>query len=111
RIRESPTLVSPGQATSRAVSTGGAMVSSYFDVNIELSLNNGATWMAGITPARVVLTMEAPEVFSITANPTPPTAAYVTPAGAPAVTNQNSFVIRTVSHGRLRLHPPPPPLG
>ncbi|HEY2951519.1 MAG TPA: hypothetical protein VGK40_02995, partial [Verrucomicrobiae bacterium] len=111
RIRESPTLVSAGQATSRAVPTGGAMVSSYFDVNIEMSLNNGATWVPAVIPARVALAIESPELFSITANPTPPNAIYATPAGATPVTNQNGFVIRTVSHGRLRLHPPPPPLG
>jgi hypothetical protein len=111
RIRESPTLVSPGQATSRSLPGGGALVSSFFDVNTELSVNNGATWMPASTPARVRLFMEAPEMLSVTANPTPPTAVYVTPAGAAPVTNQNNFIIRTVSHGRLRLHPPPPPLG
>jgi hypothetical protein len=111
RVRESPTLVSPGQATSRLVPTGGAMVSSVFDVRLEVSLNNGATWMPGATPARVVLGIESPEVFSVTANPTTPNAVYASPNPLLVSTNQNGTRIRAVSHGRLRLHPPPPPLG
>jgi hypothetical protein len=111
RVRESPTLVSPGQATSRLVPTGGAMVSSVFDVRLEVSLNNGATWTPGATPARVVLGMESPEVLSVTANPTTPNAVYASPNPLLVSSNQNGTRIRAVSHGRLRLHPPPPPLG
>ncbi len=111
RVRESPTLISPGQATSRLVATGGAMVSSFFDVRLEVSLNNGATWTPAAISARVALAMETPEVFSVTANPTPPNAVYAGPNPALVTTNQNLTRIRGVSHGRLRLHPPPPPLG
>ena len=42
-LRESPTLHSTGQTTVRAVS-GGFMVSSFFDIFTELSIDGGQTW-------------------------------------------------------------------
>ncbi|MGA2624788.1 MAG: SdrD B-like domain-containing protein [Bacteroidota bacterium] len=46
-LRESPTLHSTGQTKLRESPTKGYMVSSFFDVFLELSVDGGATW----TPA------------------------------------------------------------
>ena len=43
-IRESPTLASSGQTRAQAV-PGGYMVSSFFDIFTEVSLDSGATWI------------------------------------------------------------------
>ncbi|MCX6894564.1 MAG: HYR domain-containing protein, partial [Verrucomicrobia bacterium] len=52
-LRESPTLVSPGQTTIRSV-PDGYMISSFFDVFTELSLDGGATW----TPAGSAMALD-----------------------------------------------------
>jgi hypothetical protein len=51
-VRESPTLASTGRTSSRAI-TGGYMLSSFFDIFTEVSLDGGQTW----TPADGVLHM------------------------------------------------------
>ena len=44
-LRESPTLVSPGQATITDVGGGQFRIDSFFDVFTELSLDGGQTWI------------------------------------------------------------------
>jgi hypothetical protein len=44
-IRESPTLPSRGQASIRMLPAGGDMISSFFDIFLEISLDGGQTWM------------------------------------------------------------------
>src|ERR1043166_1521493 len=53
-IRESPTRQSIGQTTVRAVE-GGYMISSFFDVFIEISLDGGLTWNGSQASGRVEL--------------------------------------------------------
>src|SRR5207302_886511 len=53
-IRESPTLQSGGHTTSRPV-PGGFMVSSFFDIFTELSMDGGATWSPAQQPAHMEL--------------------------------------------------------
>lgn len=51
-VRESPVLVSPGVSTIRTVQ-GGYMISSFFDVFTELSMDGGQTWHPGLQPMRL----------------------------------------------------------
>ncbi len=54
-VRESPTLPSTGKTTQRPVA-GGFMISSFFDVFTELSLDGGRNWQpAQSSPHRVRL--------------------------------------------------------
>lgn len=50
RVRESPTLHSTGRTTIE-VREGGYNIESYFDVNVELSLDGGQTWEPSSLPA------------------------------------------------------------
>jgi len=52
-IRESPTLPSLGRATSRAV-MGGFLISSFFDIYTEISIDGGVTWMPCLDPPAVL---------------------------------------------------------
>src|SRR4030095_6378620 len=54
RLRESPTRRSTGRTTELPVA-GGFLVSSYFDIFTEVSLNNGATWTPAFAPGRMQL--------------------------------------------------------
>src|SRR6185369_16162552 len=110
RIRESPTRQSLWRATIRQRPGGGAMISSYFNVEIEVSQNNGATFTPNLLPVRIQLAMEAPENLSLSGNMTPPNFSYDTPGNPPLVTNNTGVIIRRVRHGRLALHPQPPPV-
>jgi len=54
RIRESPTRASTGQTQVQPV-PGGFMVSSFFDVFTEISLDGGQTWLPSDQPAPLEL--------------------------------------------------------
>jgi hypothetical protein len=49
-IRESPTKASLGKTSQRTVPTGGYMVSSFFDIFTELSIDGGMTWSPTVSP-------------------------------------------------------------
>jgi hypothetical protein len=55
RIRESPTLPSLGRTTVSAGEGGGYMISSFFDIFTELSIDGGGSWIPGSRKARVIL--------------------------------------------------------
>jgi hypothetical protein len=52
--RESPTLVSQGETVLQALPGGGFGVGGYFDLCIEVSLDEGAHWLAADRPVYVV---------------------------------------------------------
>jgi hypothetical protein len=52
RLRESPTLPSTGEHILRP-GPNGYRVNSYFDVNLELSVDNGANWVPASGPVHV----------------------------------------------------------
>ncbi len=58
-LRESPTLQSIGQTTVRPIS-GGYMISSFFDVFLELSVDGGQTWSAAQQPMHIELSHAMP---------------------------------------------------
>ncbi len=76
-IRESPTLVSPGSTSIRAVSGGNFQINSDFEIFTEISRDNGVTWEAPTNgPTHLVLS----GVFATNTLP-PASGQYVTPAG------------------------------
>ena len=109
-MRVSPTLPSRGQATVQRVG-GGFNLSSFFDINTELSLNNGASWHAAKTDQRVQLDSRGLESFSMTGNLTPANGAYVSAPAAPPIYYANNIITRDYLHYQLLFHPPLPPLG
>ena len=54
RVRESPTKASTGEVRIQPT-TGGYMISSFFDVWTEISLDGGGTWEAAPAPAHMEL--------------------------------------------------------
>lgn len=58
KLRESPTLHSTGQTTIRPVS-GGYMISSFFDIFTELSVDGGSTWSPSVSTTRLQLDVPA----------------------------------------------------
>jgi autotransporter-associated beta strand protein len=98
-LRESPTLQSTGKTTIRAVA-GGYMIGSYFDVNVEVSTDGGATWLAANNPGHVELRNDpnnAPQVAEPNPLLPPPQDKYVSPAQWHALFAQG-IVIKDVSH-------------
>src|SRR4030095_12979783 len=98
-LRESPTLQSKGQTTVRTVA-GGYMVSSFFDVNTEVSLDNGVSWTPAQGPGHVELRndpSQAPAIDHTHRRLPPPTGAYISPQLWHALFAQG-IVIRDVRH-------------
>ena len=113
KLRESPTLPSKGKSTMRPTS-GGYMVSSFFDIFTELSTDGGVTWLPAQQAAHVELRDSASAVPPISApSPLlpPPNGVYVSPQEWHAL-YANGIVITNVSHKFFTdSHPPPPPGG
>jgi hypothetical protein len=112
RIRESPTLASHGQTTSRPV-PGGYMISSFFDIFSEVSMDNGLTWTPAQQAAHVELRTD-PNAASIAFEPSsllpPPNDTYVSPALYHALYAQG-IVIKDVRHKFFTQSVPPPNPG
>jgi uncharacterized repeat protein (TIGR01451 family) len=98
-LRESPTLQSTGQTTIRPVS-GGYMISSFFDIFTEVSLDGGSTWVPASDAGHVEMRPDPVQVPGAS-EPTPllpaPDDAYVSPAQWHALYAQG-IVIQNVSH-------------
>ena len=98
-LRESPTLASTGKTSTRSVS-GGYMISSFFDIFTELSLDGGTTWVPAVSPHHVALRKD-PKQTPAVPEPSrllpPPNGAYVSPAQWHALFAQG-IVIKDVSH-------------
>ncbi len=52
-LRESPTRASTGKTTVRGVVSGGSMISSFFDIFTEVSLDGGQSWSPSSVPVRL----------------------------------------------------------
>ena len=92
-IRESPTLASTGKTTVREV-PGGFMISSFFDVFTELSLDGGATWTPGDAPVRMEVAPVVKQVTVPTAFFPPRGAEFAALPGLPDVVFANGDVWR-----------------
>jgi hypothetical protein len=110
-LRASPTSPSTGQTTVRPVA-GGYMISSFFDIFTEVSLDGGNTWTPSQGSGHVEMRPD-PQQVPGTGEPTPllpaPNDAYVSPAQWHALYAQG-VVIQNVSHKLFTssLLPPPP---
>ena len=110
-LRESPTLQSTGQTTVRPVA-GGYMISSFFDVFTELSVDNGNSWQPAQQAGHVEMHPDPKQVTPV-GEPTtllpPPNGAYVSPQQWHALYAQG-IVIKDVSHRLFTgaLQPPAP---
>jgi hypothetical protein len=108
-IRESPTLASTGGTTIRPV-TGGYMISSFFDVFTEISLDGGANWSPAQGAARVELRRDPATIPGIgtPSNHLPPrNDYYVSPAQYHAAFAAG-IVIKDVKHSFFtRSYEPP----
>jgi hypothetical protein len=82
-LRESPTLASRGRTTDRPVN-GGFRISSFFNVMLEMSTDNGNTWSVADSPATVVLS-------------TPNSYAVLVPPG-------NSLIANQLNHGNNNIN-------
>ncbi len=89
-LRESPTLISAGEACIAPQSDGNYKIDSFFDIFTEISLDNGTTWVPASGPVRLEL---EPKVKEITA-PTdffPPTGTEFTSSGGDRPSESISF--------------------
>jgi len=111
-LRESPTLHSTGQTTVRPVA-GGYMISSFFDVFTEVSVNGGASWQPAQQAGHVEMHPDPLQVTPVS-HPTPllppPNGGYVSPAQWHALYAQG-IIIRDVRHKFFTGSLPPPPPG
>jgi hypothetical protein len=100
QVRASKSLPSGGQTTITPT-PGGFMISSFFDIFTELSLDGGNTWSAPSTQAGHMDLRPDPTVIPPVPEPTglvpPPSDAYVSPATYDALYAQG-IVIKNVRH-------------
>lgn len=96
-IRESPTLVSAGQEKVRPFD-GGYLISSFFDIFLELSMDGGATWMPAPQAYRVMWT--CPDIWDnyFPDQNYPPLAGNFTNHDEWACYFADGIVIRNVEH-------------
>ena len=107
-IRESPTLASTGQTTMRPV-TGGFMISSFFDIFTEVSLDGGSTWSPSTGPGRMQLTAPAPEIAAPTPKLPPPDGVYLGPAQWFARYANEIIITNVTQRAFTQAQPLPPP--
>ena len=107
RLRESPTLASTGKTAIQPTPSGGYIISSFFDVFTEISLDNGQTWSQPTNgPAHMHMASTA------NTNTLPAKEAnYVSPADWHAAYAQGIYLTNASHFGFTAGFPPPPPGG
>ena len=107
RLRESPTLASTGKTAISPTPNGTFIIDSFFDVFTELSLDNGATWMASTSsPPHMHF------VGTVPSNVLPPKdSSYVSPGQWHALYAQGLYITNASHLNFLGSFPPPPPGG
>jgi hypothetical protein len=104
-LRESPSKSSLGKTLISAPPAGGYDISSFFDVWVEISLDDGATWSA---PTNGPAHMSTSGHFDV--DTLPPQQPYVSPAAWHAAF-KNGIVIKNIIHTTFLNAFPPPPWG
>ena len=107
KLRESPTLASTGKTAIQPQANGQYIISSYFDVNTEVSMDNGQTWSVSTSaPPHMSL------VGTFQANTLPPTnSTYVSPDQWHALYASGIEVTNADHLNFVGSFPPPPPGG
>ncbi|MBI5020751.1 MAG: VCBS repeat-containing protein [Ignavibacteriales bacterium] len=113
-VRESPSKASTGRLRIKPGpnAAAGFMISSFFDVFTEVSLDGGATW----TPASEAISLDfssSPSSVSVTSNTFPPEGMDFTPSSYGVTTFENGVQIRNVALRRIPATTtiPVPPFG
>jgi hypothetical protein len=80
RLRESPTRPSLGKTSIREAASGDGTfrIGSFFDVFVDVSLDDGQTWGSAQTPVRMALHSSSPKVAE-RRNTFPPAGTYASP--------------------------------
>jgi hypothetical protein len=111
RLRESPTLPSTGQTTVRPV-TGGYMISSFFDIFMEASVDGGNSWQPAQQSGHVEMHPDPKPVAPVT-EPTAllpsPNGEYVSPQRWFALYAQGIMIQGTSTKFFTGALPPPAP--
>lgn len=111
RLRESPTLASQGgTAIARNAGSDTFMISGFFDINTEVSVNGGQTWTPADGAAHVILSCNAPEVPEPSENLPPLEDEYVSVSDYHAA-YAAGIIIKDIKHHRFTQSQPPPPSG
>jgi hypothetical protein len=112
-IRESPTLATRGKVKSvRDMGNNRSIMSSFFDVFTEISLDGGATWSPASEPVCLDFSSSPPSV-SVASNNFPPEGMDFTPSSYGTTTFENGAMIRNLELRRIGINEPVPdtPLG
>ncbi len=91
--------------------TGGFMISSFFDIFTEVSLEGGATWSPSTGPGRMQLTAPAPEIAAPTPKLPPPDGVYLGPAQWFARYANGIIITNVTQRAFTQAQLPPPPGG
>jgi len=109
-IRESPTLPSLGVTRIEPQPDGPFVISSFFDVFTELSLNNGITWLPATNGSIPLILVGGTLLNEFPGNTLPPPAGqYISPPDWPEVYPQGIVIKNLTLHSFTATFPPPPP--
>lgn len=97
-IRESPTKASPGRISVVSV-LGGYMVSSFFDVWLEISMDGGASWSPSLSTFPMGLTY--PAEYSFLTDLFPPVDGIYKSVPGEELVYPTGAVIRNIDHSRF----------
>jgi hypothetical protein len=112
-IRESPTKASLGKYNIRGGGGGGGggyMVSSFFDIFTELTMDGGQTWSPGNTYSSLELYHPATSTYP-SPNYPPPSGRYVSKPDQWITWPSGIIIENLVNHQFTQSFPPPPPGG
>jgi hypothetical protein len=107
-IRESPTRISPGVFRVETV-TGGYMISSFFDIFTEVTVDGGATWGPGSDPFKVEL--ESPLAYNFPSDNYPPLTGIYESEREKVTMWANGMMMKNIEHKHYTQSFPPPALG
>ncbi|MDW8309910.1 MAG: HYR domain-containing protein, partial [Verrucomicrobiales bacterium] len=110
RVRESPTRASRGGVQIDAAPGGTFRIGSFFDIFVEVSLDDGQNWQPVSNPARVELVSAAAEQAVSSPDLPPIPGQYVSPREFHQ-RYANGIIIRNIRHWRFTQNQAPPPPG
>ena len=105
-VRESPSKASLGRTSVRTMPSG-YMISSFFDVFTEISLDFGATWASASEPVCLDFSSSPPSI-SVASNNFPPDGMDFTPPAYGVTTFENGVTIRNTVLRRIGINEPMP---
>ncbi len=107
-VRESPTIVSPGRMVVKPAS-GGYMISSFFDVFLEMSSDGGISWWSASNPVSLQLIYPAESPFPDVNFP--PVSSFYRSGHDEATTFYSGLQLRNINYTGFSGSYPPPSTG